>query len=150
MLFEAIAAVKLANEAIGAVKELCGHIQSVGEMGPHLVKLSDAKEQLEKDAQGGDMSAFFELERIRNHEAEIKQLFIYQGRAGLWDDYQKFMANRKELKRKAIEREKARVLAKKKAIKRALLYSAVGVFTLGMLGGAVAFVLWLISLKGGQ
>ena len=150
MLFEAIAAVKLANEAIGAVKELCGHIQSVGEMGPHLVKLSDAKEQLEKDAQGGDMSAFFELERIRNHEAEIKQLFIYQGRAGLWDDYQKFMANRKELKRKAIEREKARVLAKKKAIKRALLYSAVGVFTLGMLGGAVAFLLWLISLKGGQ
>jgi len=150
MLFEAIAAVKIANEAIGAVKELCGHIQSVGEMGPHLVKLSDAKEQLEKDAQGGDMSAFFELERIRNHEAEIKQLFIYQGRAGLWDDYQKFMANRKELKRKAIEREKARVLAKKKAIKRALLYSAVGVFTLGMLGGAVAFLLWLISLKGGQ
>jgi hypothetical protein len=150
MLFEAIAAVKLANEAIGAVKELCGHIQSVGEMGPHLVKLSDAKEQLEKDAQDGDMSAFFELERIRNHEAEIKQLFIYQGRAGLWDDYQKFMANRKELKRKAIEREKARVLAKKKAIKRALLYSAVGVFTLGMLGGAVAFLLWLISLKGGQ
>ena len=150
MLFEAIAAVKLANEAIGAVKELCGHIQSVGEMGPHLVKLSDAKEQLEKDAQDGDMSAFFELERIRNHEAEIKQLFIYQGRAGLWDDYQKFMANRKELKRKEIEREKARVLAKKKAIKRALLYSAVGVFTLGMLGGAVAFLLWLISLKGGQ
>jgi len=150
MLFEAIAAVKLANEAIGAVKELCGHIQSVGEMGPHLVKLSDAKEQLEKDAQDGDMSAFFELERIRNHEAEIKQLFIYQGRAGLWDDYQKFMANRKELKRKAIEREKARVLAKKKAIKRALLYSAVGVFTLGMLGGAVAFLLWLISLKNGQ
>ena len=150
MLFEAIAAVKLANEAIGAVKELCGHIQSVGEMGPHLVKLSDAKEQLEKDAQDGDMSAFFELERIRNHEAEIKQLFIYQGRAGLWDDYQKFMANRKELKRKAIEREKARVLAKKKAIKRALLYSAVGVFTLGMLGGAVAFLLWLVSLKGGQ
>jgi len=150
MLFEAIAAVKIANEAIGAVKELCGHIQSVGEMGPHLVKLSDAKEQLEKDAQDGDMSAFFELERIRNHEAEIKQLFIYQGRAGLWDDYQKFMANRKELKRKAIEREKARVLAKKKAIKRALLYSAVGVFTLGMLGGAVAFLLWLISLKGGQ
>jgi hypothetical protein len=148
MLFEAIAAVKLANEAIGAVKELCGHIQSVGEMGPHLVKLSDAKEQLEKDAQGGDMSAFFELERIRNHEAEIKQLFIYQGRPGLWDDYQKFMANRKELKRKAIEREKARVLAKKKAIKRALLYSAVGVFTLGMLGGAVALLLFLISLKG--
>jgi len=150
MLFEAIAAVKLANEAIGAVKELCGHIQSVGEMGPHLVKLSDAKEELEKDAKNGDMNAFFELERIRSHEAEIKQIFIYQGRAGLWDDYQKFMANRKELKRKAIEREKAKRLAKQKVIKNALVYGAVGLFTLGIVGGAVALLLFLIGSKGGK
>ena len=148
MLFEAIAAVKLANEAIGAVKELCGHIQSVGEMGPHLVKLSDAKEELEKDAKNGDMNAFFELERIRNHEAEIKQIFIYQGRAGLWDDYQKFMDNRKELKRKAIEREEAKRLARRKAIKNGLLITGivVGVFTAV---GAIGFmVYWLVSVKG--
>ena len=150
MIFEAIAAIKIANEAIGAVKELCGHITSVGEMGPHLVKLSDAKEQLEEDAKQGDMQAFFELEKIKNHEAEIKQIFIYQGRAGLWDDYQKFMANRKELKRKAIEREQANRLAKKKALKTALTYGAVGIFTLGIVGGAVALLLFLISHKGGQ
>jgi hypothetical protein len=148
MIFEAIAAIKVANEAIGAVKELCGHITSVGEMGPHLVKLSDAKEQLEEDAKQGDMQAFFELEKIKNHEAEIKQIFIYQGRAGLWDDYQKFMTNRKELKRKAIEREQAKRLAKKKAIKTALTYGAVGIFTLGLVGGAVALLLFLVSLKG--
>ena len=148
MIFEAIAAIKVANEAIGAVKELCGHITSVGEMGPHLVKLSDAKEQLEQDAKQGDMQAFFELEKIKNHEAEIKQIFIYQGRTGLWDDYQKFMTNRKELKSKAIEREQAKKLAKKKAIKTALIYGAVGIFTLGLVGGAVALLLFLISLRG--
>ena len=148
MIFEAIAAIKIANEAIGAVKELCGHITSVGEMGPHLVKLSDAKEQLEENAKQGDMQAFFELEKIRNHEAEIKQIFIYQGRAGLWDDYQKFMTNRKELKRKAIEREQAKKLARKKAIQNGFLYGAVGIAVLGVVGGAVALLLWIISLKG--
>lgn len=148
MIFEAIAAIKIANEAIGAIKEFAGHIQSVGEMGPQLTKLADSKEQIEKKAKDGDMDAFFALEDIRRKEAEIKQMFIYQGRAGLWDDYQMFMRNRKEMKQKAIEREKAKKLARKKAIKNGLIYGAVGIFSLGIVGGAVAFVLYLISLKG--
>lgn len=149
MLFEAIAAVKIANEAIGAIKEFAGHVQSVGEMGPQLTKLADAKEEIEKKAKYGDMDCFFALEKIRAQESEIKQLFIYNGRAGLWDDYQKFIANRKQLRENEKKREQARRLAKKKAIKNAFLYGAVGLFTLGLVGGAVAFVLWLISLKGG-
>lgn len=149
MLFEAIAAVKIANEAIGAIKEFAGHVQSVGELGPQLTKLADATEEIEKKAKEGDMNAFFALEKIRAQESEIKQLFIYSGRAGLWDDYQKFIANRKQLRENEKKREQARKLAKKKAVKNALLYGAAGIFILGAVGGAVAFVLWLISLKGG-
>jgi hypothetical protein len=148
VIFEAIAAIKIANEAIGAIKEFAGHIQSVGEMGPQLTKLADSKEQIEKKAKDGDMDAFFALEDIRRKEAEIKQMFIYQGRAGLWDDYQTFMRNRKEMKQKAIEREKAKKLARQKAIKNGLMYGLVGIAVLGVVGGAVAFVLYLISLKG--
>lgn len=148
MIFEAVAAIKIANEAIGAIKEFAGHIQSVGEMGPQLTKLADSKEQIEKKAKDGDMDAFFALEDIRRKEEEIKQLFIYQGRAGLWDDYQTFMRNRQEIKKRAVERERAKKLAKKKTVKNALLYSAVGIFVLGVVGGAVAFLLWLISLRG--
>lgn len=148
MIFEAIAAIQLANEAIGAIKEMCGNIQSVGQMGSHLTKLADAKEQLQKDAAGGDMEAFMQLEDIRNREAEIKRLFIYQGRAGLWDDYCKFMENRAMLKKKAEEREKAKRMARKKAIRDGLTYGAIGIFSIGLVGGSVAFVLYLISLKG--
>jgi hypothetical protein len=148
MIFEAIAAIKIANEAIGAIKEFAGHVQSVGEMGPQLTKLADAKEEIEKKAKDGDMDSFFALEKIKNQEAEIKRTFIYAGRAGLWDDYCKFIANRKEMKRKAIEREKARKLARKKAIQNGFLYGAIGIAVLGVVGGAVALLLWLISLKG--
>ena len=148
MIFEAIAAIKIANEAIGAIKEFAGHVSSVGEMGPQLTKLADAKGEIEKKAKDGDMDAFFALEDIRKKEAEIKQMFIYNGRAGLWDDYQKFIHNRKEMKRKAVEREKARKLARKKAIQNGFLYVAIGIAVLGVVGGAVALLLWLISLKG--
>jgi len=151
MLFEvglAIQGIKAANEAIGAIKEMCGNVQSVGQMGTHLTKLADAKEQIQKKAAEGDMDSFMALEDIRNQEAEIKRTFIYQGRAGLWEDYQTFMRTRKELKERERKRAEAKRLAKKKAIKDGLTYVGVGIFTLGIVGGAVAFVLYLIGLKG--
>jgi len=144
----AIGAIKAANEAIGAIKEMCGNIQSVGQMGPQLTRLADSKEEIQKKAESGDMDAFFALEDIRNKEAEIKQMFIYQGRAGLWDDYQKFMRTRKELREKERKRAEAKALARRKAIQNGFLYGAVGIAILGAVGGAVAFILWLISLRG--
>ena len=148
MIFEAIAAIKISNEAIGAIKEFAGHVSSVGEMGPQLTKLADAKGEIEKKAKDGDMDAFFALEKIRNQEAEIKRTFIYAGRPGLWDDYCKFIANRKQMRENERKREQAKKLARKKAIQNGFLYGAVGIAVLGVVGGAVALLLWLISLKG--
>ena len=148
MIFEAIAAIKIANEAIGAIKEFAGHVSSVGEMGKDLTKLADAKAELQKSAADGDMEAFWALEDIKRHEADVKQMFIYNGRAGLWDDYCKFIENRKQLRENEKKRAEAKRLAKKKAIKNALVYGAVGIFTLGVVGGAVALLLFLISHRG--
>jgi len=148
MIFEAIAAIKIANEAIGAIKEFAGHVSSVGEMGKDLTKLADAKDDIEKAAKDGDMEAFWALEDIKRHEAEVKQQFIYAGRAGLWDDYCKFIANRKQLRENERKRAEAKKLARKKAIQNGFLYVAIGIAVLGAVGGAVALLLWLISLKG--
>jgi len=148
MIFEAIAAIKIANEAISAIKEFAGHCQSVGEMGKDLTKLADAKDDIEKAAKDGDMEAFWALEDIKRHEAEVKQQFIYAGRAGLWDDYCKFIANRKQLRENERKRAEAKKLAKKKAIQNGFLYVAVGIAVIGVVGGAVAFIYWLITLRG--
>ena len=148
MIFEALAAIKIANEAIGAIKEFAGHVQSVGEMGPQLTKLADAKEEIEKKAKDGDMECFFELEKIRNKEAEIKQMFIYQGRAGLWDDYCKFIANRKQLKeneRKRIAEAKAR---RKKQIKEWSIGIGVALAVLSAVGLIGYIFYWIVTTKG--
>ena len=148
MIFEAIAAIKIANEAIGAIKKFAGHVSSVGEMGKDLTKLADAKAELQKSAADGDMEAFWALEDIKRHEAEVKQMFIYNGRAGLWDDYCNFIENRKTLRENERKRAEAKKLARKKAIQNGFLYGAVGIAVLGAVGGAVALLLWIISLKG--
>ena len=148
MIFEAIAAIKIANEAIGAIKEFAGHCQSVGEMGKDLTKLADAKEELQKSAADGDMEAFWALEDIKRSEEEVKRQFIYAGRPRLWEDYCTFIANRKQLRENERKRAEAKKLARKKAIQNGFLYVAVGIAVLGAVGGAVALLLWLISLKG--
>ena len=148
MIFEAIAAIKIANEAIGAIKEFAGHCQSVGEMGKDLTKLADAKEELQKSAKDGDMEAFWALEDIKRHEAEVKQMFIYNGRAGLWDDYCKFIENRKTLRENEKKRAEAKRLAKRKAIKNGLIVTAGLLGGITLIGVAGLIVYWLISLKG--
>ena len=148
MIFEAIAAIKIANEAIGAIKEFAGHIESVGAMGKDLTKLADAKEELEKKAKDGDMECFFELENIRRQEAEIKQMFIYAGRPGLWQDYCRFIENRKTLReneRKRIATQKAR---RRKRIKDWSIGIAVTIAALSAVGICGYFLYWLISAKG--
>jgi len=148
MIFEAIAAIELANQAINGIKELAGTVTSVGQMGKQLTQLADAHEELERDADAGNMSAFWALEDIKKKEYDIKQLFIYAGRAGLWDDYQTFIRNRKEMKRKAAEREKARKLAKKKAVKNGLIYTAVVLAGCLTVAGGIWLLLTIIAMKG--
>ena len=143
-----ISAVKWANEAISALKEMAGNISSIGEDGEHLSKLADAKETIKQKADTGDADAFWELEKITQEEKRIKELMVWGGRANLLQDYETFMRNRKQMRENERKREQAKKLARKKAIQNGFLYVAVGIAVLGVVGGAVALLLWLISLKG--
>ena len=148
MIFEAIAAIKIANEAIGAIKEFAGHVESVGAMGKDLTKLADAKDDIEKKAKDGDMEAFWALEDIKKQEYEVKQMFIYAGRPGLWEDYQNFIQNRKTLRENERKRAEAKAVARKKMIKDTALYGSLAIGALILIGGAIWGVMWMVSLKG--
>jgi hypothetical protein len=148
VIFEAIAAIKVANEAIGAVKELIGNVESIGQIGGHLTKLTDAKDELQKKADEGDLDAFMQLEEIRKQEYQIKQMMIYQGRPGLWDDWQKFQQTRRELREKARQRELAKIARRKRLIKDWCIGIAVSIGVLTAVGIAVYILYWLITTKG--
>jgi hypothetical protein len=144
VILEAIAAVKVVNEAIGAVKELASHVQSVGQLGPQLTKLADAKEDIEKAAAEGDDQAFWELERIREEERQIKDLFIWAGRPNLWTDYQTFLKNRKTLRENALKRENAKRARRKKLIVDWTIGIIISVSVLSAVG-MIGYVFYWIS-----
>ena len=144
MIFEAIAAVKVANDAIGAVKELLGNVQSIGQIGDHLTKITDAKEELKQKADGGDLRAFMQLEEIQKQEYQLKQMMIYQGRPGLWEDYQKFQATRRQIRENEIKRQEAAKAQRRRQIRDWMLGIAL---TIGILSavGLVGYVFYWIS-----
>jgi len=144
MIFEAIAAVKVANDAIGAVKELLSNVQSIGQIGDHLTKITDAKEELKQKADGGDLRAFMQLEEIQKQEYQLKQMMIYQGRPGLWEDYQKFQATRRQIRENEIKRQEAAKAQRRRQIRDWGLGITI---TIGILSavGLIGYVFYWIS-----
>ncbi len=148
MFIETIAVIQVANEAINGIKELAGHVTSVGQMGKHLTKLADAEEEIQRKADAGCMDHFWALEDIKKKNYEIKQMFIYAGRPGLWEDYQTFIKNRKQLKENARKREALRKARRKRLIKEWSLGITVAVAALSAIGLGIYILYWIIATKG--
>ena len=144
MIFEAIAAIKVANDAIGAVKELIGNVDSIGQIGSHLTKLTDAKDEIKKKAEEGDLDAFMQLEEIQRQEYQIKQMMIYNGRPGLWDDWCRFQQTRRELRNAQAKREAQAKAKRRRQIRDWTIGVALSVSILSAVG-LVGYIFYWVS-----
>lgn len=144
-----LAELAIANAAFGVIKETIANGGDIMAAGSHIFKFFDSKSELSKKANqsGSDSEAFFALEQVKQHEAAIQQLFIYQGRPGLWDDWLQFQA---EARRKRDAEARAIMLAKLK--RKELIWSWVNGFLViaSVLTGVVVIggLIWLIVTKG--
>ena len=57
------------------------------------------KKKKARGAGGADLDEFMALEQIREKENELKQMMIYLGRPGLWQDWQAFQAEARKSRR---------------------------------------------------
>ena len=144
-----IAELAIANAAFGVIKETINNGGDIMAAGSHIFKFFDSKSELSKKANqsGSDSEAFFALEQIKQHEAAIQEMFIYQGRAGLWDDWLMFQAEAKR-KRDAAAREIVRAKIKRKELVWAWVNGVLIIAS--VLTGVViiAGIIWLILTKG--
>ena len=144
-----LAELAIANAAFGVIKETIANGGDIMAAGQHIFKFFDSKSELSKKANqsGSDSEAFFALEQIKQHEAAIQQLFIYQGRAGLWDDWLQFQA---EARRKRDAEARAIMLVSLK--RKELIWSWINgvLIVAAVLTGVVviAGLIWLIVTKG--
>ena len=144
-----LAELALANAAFEVIKTTIGNGQDIMAAGQHLFSFFDNKAKIAQKASqsGSDSEAFFALEAIRQNEELLKEALIYQGRAGLWDDWLKFQSDAKR-KREA----EARAITRAKIKRKELIWSWVNgiIITICVLTGlvVVAGLIWIILHKG--
>lgn len=144
-----LAELAIANAAFGVIKETIANGGDIMAAGSHIFKFFDNKSKLVQKASqsGSDSEAFFALEQIKQHEAALQELFIYQGRPGLWDDWLKFQA---EAKRKREAENRQIVLAQIK--RKEVLWAWINGFLIiaSVVTGVVivAGIIWLVVTKG--
>ena len=144
-----LAELALAQAAMAGIKAVLQDSGDIMQAGQHIFKFFDNKSEIAKkaNASGSDSEAFFALEQIKQSEKDLQEMFIYQGRAGLWDDWLKFQADAKR-KREA----DARALALAKIKRKEKIWAWINGFLIAVsvLTGVIiiAGLIWLIATKG--
>jgi hypothetical protein len=145
-----LAELAIANAAFAVVRESVINGGDLLAAGQHVFKFFDSKSEIAKKANssGSDSEAFFALEKIKQQEVELRELFMqWHGRAGLWDDWLSFQA---EAKRKRDAEAKAIALAKIKRKEKIWAWINGFLIAVSVLTGVIiiAGLIWLIATKG--
>jgi hypothetical protein len=143
-----LAELAIANAAFAVIKEAVANSGDIMAAGESLFKYFDTKAEIQKKASAkggsdrGDLEEFMALEKLKKQEEELREMMIYQGRAGLWTDWLKFQLEAKK-KREAAEREK--VLRKQRIIGRIKdgFMILLIVVLLGGIGAIIGAAIWL-------
>jgi len=144
-----LAELAAANAAFGVIKSFISNGKELASCGKQISDFVFAKEQIQKKANkqrakggSGDLEEFMALEKIKEQEKELKQLMIYAGRPGLWQDWQKFQA----------EARKSRRYAEKMAEKQREEYLQIMGYIVGgaMFIGGVGFIIYFAAKLAGK
>ena len=102
-----LAELAAANAAFSVIKNFVSNGKELTGCAKHISDFVFAKEEIEKKAKkqkargvgGSDLEEFLALEKIKQQEDEPKQIMIYAGRPGLWQDWQQFQAEARKSRR---------------------------------------------------
>lgn len=144
-----IAELAAANAAFAVIKEAINNGGDLLAAGSKLGEYFNLKSDISKKAssKGKSSEEFWAAEKLRKQEYQLKQMMIYQGRAGLWDDWLKFQAEQ----RKARAEEERQEYIKKERRKQ-FIYDFFVVILVGLIGasgiGIFALIIWYLVQKG--
>jgi len=122
-----LAELAAANAAFDVIKQTLANGKEIYDAGEALAKYFGLKSEITKKAhQHGyksDIAAFMATEQLNAKEAELKEMMIYQGRGGMWDDWVRFQAEMKRSRDEEELQERKLKYARKKRILNIFMYS---------------------------
>jgi len=139
-----IAELAAANAAFGVIKETIANGKELYEAGEALAKYFGLKAEIQKKAHEhgykSDLEAFMATEQLKEYEEALKQMMIWQGRAGLWTDWLDYQRKMKESREAAEKAEKAKRL---KQIVNICISIGLGISILSAIGLVIYIFYWL-------
>lgn len=141
-----LAELAIANAAFAVLKETISNGGELINCGQKALEFFNAKSVIQKQVNeaGGksDLEAYLALEQLKKYEADIKEMMIYSGRPGM---YQDFLAFQVQAAREREEVEKARVRAEIAKREKRLAY-LMNVFWTACLFGLLYVLYWMGEL----
>jgi len=114
-----IAELAAANAAFDVIKQSIQNGKEIYEAGEAVAEYFGLKTEIQKKAHEhgykSDLQAFMAAEQLKKQEEELKNMMIYQGRGGMWDDWLTFQSDMKK-SREEEELQKKRAKAKRKKV----------------------------------
>ena len=114
-----IAELAAANAAFDVIKQSIQNGKEIYEAGEAVAEYFGLKTEIQKKAHEhgykSDLQAFMAAEKLKAQEDELKEMMIYQGRGGMWQDWLQFQADMKK-SREEEERKKRLAIAKRKKV----------------------------------
>lgn len=152
MILEAIAVVQTANVAIGAIKELIGNGKDLTDCGKELTTYFTAKSKIQLNASssgsGDDLKLFLSLDKLKQQEYELKQLMIYTGRSGMWNDWIRFQNSQKKQRDNDKQQIALKKASRRKKIVDWTIGIAVAIAALSAIGLCFYILYWVVTTKG--
>jgi len=147
-----LAELAAANAAFAVIKKTLQNGREIADCGKAISQFVTAKDDLQKKGtkkknsfwrrvggkSGDDLEEFMALEKIRQQEEQLKEVMIYCGRPGLWNDWVRFQADAR-VRRQNEAKEAARAREK--------LWETIGLIVLAILaGGTALFVIAILYM----
>ena len=122
-----LAELAAANAAFDVIKQTLANGREIYDAGEALAKYFGLKAEIAKKAhQHGyksDIAAFMAAEQLNAKENELREMMIYQGRGGMWDDWVRFQAEMKRSRDEEEVQERKLKYARKTRILNIFMYS---------------------------
>lgn len=143
-----IAELAAANAAYDVIKQTLQNGQEIYEAAEAMAKYFGLKQEIQRKAHEhgykSDLEAFMAAEQLKAQEEELKQMMIYQGRGGMWQDWLQYQAQMSQSRKEAELEEKRAIAKRRKVLVDGIIITVAIVGTLIIIG---SFFWALISFK---
>ena len=144
-----IAELAAANAAFDVIKQTLANGREIYEAGEAMARYFGLKTEIQKRAhQHGyksDIAAFMAAEQLAAKEAELKEMMIYQGRGGMWDDWLRFQAEMKRSKEAQELEERQRRYLRKKRLGQICMWIGISIVAVVFIISAIFATLAIIK-----